>query len=235
MPHAMSHQQLIKLVAGAAAAVFETNASGHITRLSGWEEMTGQTSHAAQGSGWLDVLHPDDVQRAGEAWKNALDHGIEYNTEFRVKMQDGSYRWYNARGVPEFDGEGNVSAWIGMILRMAHRMRPNAIAPVSRDDASATVVAIRPAALRAARAMLGWSAEDLAREAGLSRSTVRRMETDDAKKSTQRSTMQRLIRTLSNARLELLSEDGTVNGVRWLPYEEQSSTVLPFPDRANRA
>ena len=83
--------------------------------------------------------------------------------------------------------------------------------------------------------MLGWSAEDLTKEAGLSRSTVRRMESDGAKQSTQRSTMQRLMRTLSNARLDLLSEDGTVNGVRWLPHEEQRATVVSFPDRANRA
>ena len=234
MPDRMTHQQLIKLVAGATAGVFETDASGRIVRLSGWEEMTGQNPSEAQGAGWLEKLHPEDVQRAGEAWKSALDHGIEYNTEFRVKVQDGSYRWYNARGVPEFDGDGNVSAWIGMVLRMAHRMRPTAVAPVSRADPTA-VVAIHPAALRAARAMLGWSAEDLAQEAGLSRSTVRRMESDGAKQSTQRSTMQRLMRTLSNARLDLLSENGTVNGVRWLPHEEQRATVVPFPDRANRA
>lgn len=235
MPDTMSHQQLIRLVTGAAVAVFETDANGHITRLSGWEDMTGQTSHEAQGAGWLEVIHPDDVQRAGEAWKGALDHGIEYNTEFRVKMQDGSYRWHNARGIPEFDGDGNVSSWIGMILRMTHRMRPNAIAPVSRDDPAAAVVSILPAALRAARAMLGWSAEDLAREAGLSRSTVRRMESDGATKSAQRSTMQRLMRTLSNARIDLLSENGTINGVRWQPSEGLGAMVVPFPDRANRA
>lgn len=220
MPDQISHQQLIKMVSGAAAAVFETDASGHITRLSGWEEMTGQSSPEAQGTGWLEVLHPDDVQRAGEAWKNALDHGIEYNTEFRVKMQDGSYRWYNARGVPEFDGDGNVCNWIGMLLRMTHRGRPNASLPVARDD-PAKVVAILPPALRAARGMLGWSAEDLAREAGLSRSTVRRMESDDSRKSVQRSTLQRLVRTLIDARIELLNANGTINGVRWLPRTEQ--------------
>jgi PAS domain S-box-containing protein len=46
--------------------------------------------------GWLKLLHPDDVPRAEEDVRRALETG-KYFTEFRVVWPDGSIHWLEAR------------------------------------------------------------------------------------------------------------------------------------------
>lgn len=210
------------LVRKAAIALFRTDANGVPTEFHGWTVMTGQDGAEVIDGGWLDVLHEGDRERAIHAWQTSVDHGTEYNTEFRVKTREGSYHWVNGRAVAMTDENGSVSGWIGMILPVPGRHREPAAAQSGPADD------IAPPALRAARAMLNWSAEDMASAAGISRSTVRRMESEDAHSSIHRNTVALVIQALRKAGLELLVQDGTVTGVR-IGTGAASSNVLSFP------
>ncbi|MEM8485205.1 MAG: PAS domain-containing protein [Bacteroidota bacterium] len=54
---------------------------------------------------FLNLLHPDDVERANEAIQNAhTNKAYIYDLEFRLKCQDGSYKWIRSAGqVVEYD------------------------------------------------------------------------------------------------------------------------------------
>jgi ribosome-binding protein aMBF1 (putative translation factor) len=80
-----------------------------------------------------------------------------------------------------------------------------------------TVVAGRRMAgfqIRAARAVLGWSAEDLARQSSVSLRTIRRAEISDAHTSITATNEQAVRRALEAAGVDFIDENGGGPGVR---------------------
>ena len=78
----------------------------------GWSIYHGLPVEALGGSGW-GVLHPDDI----EASRASLEAGFRSKQPVsmvnRIRRNDGVYRWFLVRMQPEFDGDGEVSAWFG--------------------------------------------------------------------------------------------------------------------------
>ena len=78
-----------------------------------WYEYTGQTAEQAQGWGWQDVVHPDDLENVLSTWKHSLETGEVYETEYRFRTADGVYHWFLGRGVPLRDPSGKIIKWFG--------------------------------------------------------------------------------------------------------------------------
>jgi two-component system sensor histidine kinase/response regulator len=78
-----------------------------------WMEYTGLTLEESQGSGWNTAFHPDDRQRAWDAWQHATATIGSYAIECRLRRADGVHRWWLIRGVPIQDGRGEVLTWCG--------------------------------------------------------------------------------------------------------------------------
>jgi PAS domain S-box-containing protein len=78
-----------------------------------WVEYTGLTLEESYGHGWNIPFHPDDRDRAWEAWQNATQNDATYSLECRLRRFDGTYRWWLIRGVPLRDGSGKILKWFG--------------------------------------------------------------------------------------------------------------------------
>lgn len=79
-----------------------------------WVAYTGQTAEASLGMGWLDMIHPDDVEPTLQAWKTAkIRGGLEI--EHRIVRNDGVYGWFQTRAVPhrESDAAEGPVLWFG--------------------------------------------------------------------------------------------------------------------------
>ena len=88
---------------------------------------------------------------------------------------------------------------------------------VARKTSQSFIVAIRRVAgfqIRAARAVLGWSAEDLARESSVSLRTIRRAELSDVHTNMTAANEQAIRRALEAAGVEFIDENGGGPGVR---------------------
>jgi PAS domain S-box-containing protein len=91
-----------------------TNAEGKLVEdLPAWRAFTGQSEEEIKGAGWANALHPDDRERALEAWNKAVATRSAYEVEYRVRRRDGVYRHWFARGVPLFNNDGSIREWIG--------------------------------------------------------------------------------------------------------------------------
>ncbi|HYD97899.1 MAG TPA: PAS domain S-box protein, partial [Alphaproteobacteria bacterium] len=88
-----------------------------------WYEYTGQTPEQALPNGWVDMLHPDDVERTAIAWADARARGVTYGIEVRYRRRDGVYRWYVARAEPLRDAVGAIVAWVGTSSDIDDRRR----------------------------------------------------------------------------------------------------------------
>ncbi|MGI9166403.1 MAG: PAS domain S-box protein, partial [Pyrinomonadaceae bacterium] len=78
-----------------------------------WMDYTGQTLEESLGHGWNKPFHPEDQQRAWDAWQHATATTGIYSIESRLRRVDGVYRWWLIRGVPQLDATGNVLKWFG--------------------------------------------------------------------------------------------------------------------------
>jgi transcriptional regulator with XRE-family HTH domain len=68
--------------------------------------------------------------------------------------------------------------------------------------------------VKAARALLGWSQEDLARRSGVSEPTIARLETLDGPLAGRESTAQKIQIALDAGGVEFIAENGGGPGVR---------------------
>jgi PAS domain S-box-containing protein len=75
-----------------------------------WEDWTGTPG---TGESWAGGLHPDDVERTFEVWRNCVATGEPYDIEHRMKMLDGSYRWARSRAFPRYGSDGAICLWYG--------------------------------------------------------------------------------------------------------------------------
>jgi PAS domain S-box-containing protein len=74
---------------------------------------TGQTYDEWKELGWLDALHPDDRALTERLWAHCVATRTVFETEYRLRRKDGSYRWTAVKGVPMADEEGAIREWIG--------------------------------------------------------------------------------------------------------------------------
>jgi PAS domain S-box-containing protein len=103
------------LVEAIAQVVWSTDARGMVEDMPGWRALTGQTVDEVRGAGWADALHPDDRGRALETWAKAIAARSLYEAEYRLRMKDGAYRWFAARGVPVLEEDGSIREWVGVL------------------------------------------------------------------------------------------------------------------------
>ena len=78
-----------------------------------WMDYTGLTLDESLGDGWSRPFHPDDRQRAWEAWQTATATAGTYSLECRLRRADGAYLWWLIRGVPVRDANGTILKWFG--------------------------------------------------------------------------------------------------------------------------
>ncbi len=150
--------------------VWTASADGATTYLNRrGSQLIGVTADQLVDWNWLQLLHPDDVDRSRQCWHSAVSTGTEYVNEYRLRQADGTYRWYLTQAVPLQGADGCPSGWLGTWTDIDERRRAeerhardaHLLASV-RDcvivtDASGIVTYWNDAAT----ATYGWTAEEM--------------------------------------------------------------------------
>ncbi|HEX2206841.1 MAG TPA: GAF domain-containing protein, partial [Longimicrobium sp.] len=149
-----SQARLRALVESDAAMVWTTDARGMVEDMPVWRRLTGQTLEEVRGSGWVNAIHPDDRERTLRAWWGAHEVRGPYRAEYRLRMADGGYRWYQARGVPILDEDGEIREWAGTLhdvhsRREAEAERDALLRDLERQRAEAEAHALAASELAA--------------------------------------------------------------------------------------
>ncbi|WP_287526115.1 PAS domain-containing protein [Okeania sp. SIO2C2] len=65
-----------------------------------WLDFTGRNLEQEVGKGWLEGIHPEDVQNYLENYRVSFYTHQSFTIEYRLRREDGKYRWILNQGVP---------------------------------------------------------------------------------------------------------------------------------------
>lgn len=78
-----------------------------------WDDFIGDEFRKAEGEKWIAFVHPDDVEATQNTWDQCVASGEKYQTKYRLRRHDGTYKWFLARGIPVKDENGAIIQWFG--------------------------------------------------------------------------------------------------------------------------
>jgi PAS domain S-box-containing protein len=86
-----------------------------------WAQFRGRPLEDELGSGWTTGLHPDDAAACLEMYSSAFDRRRPLTAEYRLKRQDGAYRWLLDTGTPMHDEHGQFLGYVGSSVDITER------------------------------------------------------------------------------------------------------------------
>ncbi|CAH2031234.1 two-component system sensor histidine kinase NtrB [Trichlorobacter ammonificans] len=78
-----------------------------------WLTFTGRTLRQELDNGWIEGVHPDDVQRCQDTYLAAFTRRQPFVMEYRLRRHDGEYRTIRDHGAPLFSPDGAFSGYLG--------------------------------------------------------------------------------------------------------------------------
>ncbi len=78
-----------------------------------WLAFTGRSLAQELDDGWMDGVHPEDLERCVTIYREAFNSHHAFRMEYRLRFNDGSYHWINDHGCPYYDLNGDFAGYIG--------------------------------------------------------------------------------------------------------------------------
>jgi len=78
-----------------------------------WLQFTGRSIDQELGNGWAEGVHHDDLQKCLAVYTQAFDPRQPFVMQYRLRRNDGEYRWISDQGVPRQDPQGRFAGYIG--------------------------------------------------------------------------------------------------------------------------
>src|SRR6266480_6134511 len=87
----------------------------------GWLDFTGRTMEQELGKGWTEGVHADDLDHCLEVNETSFNAWQPFTTEYRLRRNDGEYRWVLDSGTPRFASDGAFLGYIGSCFDITER------------------------------------------------------------------------------------------------------------------
>ena len=75
-------------------------------------EFLGFSPGCTLAGSWIELLHPEDADRARCDWDGARRGEVALDVEWRIRRADAEYRWMSVRAAPVFE-RGLIRRWVG--------------------------------------------------------------------------------------------------------------------------
>jgi PAS domain S-box-containing protein len=110
----------------APVMIWTTDERGLVTFVNaGWLRYTGTTLEEELGPSWSLGVHPDDAPAVISSWNEKLAAREPWELEYRLRGEDGDYRWIVDRGAPRYEG-GRFVGYVGTAIDIHERKEAEA-------------------------------------------------------------------------------------------------------------
>ena len=86
-------------------------------------EYFGKTFEELEHWGTGGMTHPEDLPRVVELFTRSIVSGDPFEIELRARRFDGTYRWFQSRGLPLRDTNGQIVRWYNLLIDIDERKR----------------------------------------------------------------------------------------------------------------
>src|SRR4051812_24644523 len=86
-----------------------------------WLAFTGRTIEQEKGDGWVEGVHPEDLERCIAHYLDHFHRREPFEMEYRLRRKDGVFRWIFDRGVPYANDSGAFAGFIGSCVDVDER------------------------------------------------------------------------------------------------------------------
>jgi PAS domain S-box-containing protein len=92
------------------------DAKGNSVQVSSqWVRTASLNAARTRSLGWLETLHPDDLERTMKVMKNALQSGDPIDVKYRIRDVNGDWKWVRSLGSPRIGPSGEILRWYGTV------------------------------------------------------------------------------------------------------------------------
>ena len=99
-----------------------------------WLEFSGRTMDEELGFGWTEGVHPEDFEPCMRTYMEAFNARQPFEMEYRLRRNDGEYRWILDRGVPRTTPSGEFAGHIGSCIDITDRIEAENRTKALADD-----------------------------------------------------------------------------------------------------
>ncbi len=113
------------LVENASDIIYSLTPEGVFTYVSpNWTTLVGHDRNNVEGHPFELFVHPEDVHLCAMFQEKAVATGEKQSgLEYRVRQKNGDWLWLMSNGAPQYDSNGNVSAYIGIARDITARKK----------------------------------------------------------------------------------------------------------------
>jgi PAS domain S-box-containing protein len=79
-----------------------------------WTNVTGAATPVS-AEDWRPLVHEEDASRVFADWYDRFGKGEGFQSEYRLRQSDGTWRWVLSRALPRHDAGGAVVRWYGTL------------------------------------------------------------------------------------------------------------------------
>ena len=88
-----------------------------------WLDFTGRPLAEELGNGWAGGVHPDDFEGCLNTYTQSFDRREKFSMQYRLRRQDGEFRWVFDVGVPRFNEDHSFAGYIGIAVDVTDHIR----------------------------------------------------------------------------------------------------------------
>lgn len=116
------YRQVIALAPNVAWAAGPDGSIDYMGQTWEWSPMSTSAERHAR---WRERMDPADQLRVRAEWLAHLPSKQPFETVFGILWPDGTHKWVRSRARPQFDAQGEVTRWYGLItdITVEHELR----------------------------------------------------------------------------------------------------------------
>lgn len=117
-----SEERFRNMAENAPVKIWVTDPDGNCTYINRrWREFTGTTLEQNLNLGWIERLHPEDRPGTKTAFLEANAARQPLHLEYRLRRNDGVWRWAVDTASPRFGEDGSYLGYIGSVIDLTDR------------------------------------------------------------------------------------------------------------------